>query len=158
MGKIKKCIGRMTYLCIVGCLIFILSMRILECAGIQSYIVRSGSMEPAIMTGSVCFVDTRVQYEDIRENDVIAFEHGKIRVTHRVTQITEDGFITKGDNNDQSDGLTTNKGNYIGKSIFVIPWLGYVLSSIQTLSAKIIIITLTVSGLLIQRIYDIAKK
>ena len=93
--------------------------------GIRSYIVLSGSMEPAIPTGSVCFVNTCVNYEDVKEGDVIAFFHGGGMVTHRVLQVTEQGLETKGDANGRSDGITTGPDNFHGKTIFHIPYVGY---------------------------------
>ncbi len=93
--------------------------------GIRCYIVMSGSMEPAIPTGSVCFVNTCVKYEDIQEGDVIAFFHGGGMVTHRVLSVTDEGLETKGDANGRSDGITTGPENFHGKTIFHIPYVGY---------------------------------
>lgn len=120
--------------------------------GIQSYIVRSGSMEPGIPTGSICMVDTKYEFQKIRVNDVIAFRMGSNLVTHRVIQMTEDGLITKGDHNDVDDGLTTTEENYVGKNIMTIPCLGYILSWIQTIKGKITIVIFTLSIMVIQMI------
>ncbi len=95
--------------------------------GIRSYIVMSGSMEPKLQTGSVCFVDTRFPYEEIQRGDVIAFRHGSGMVTHRVVAVTEEGLETKGDANDLSDGITTTDDNFHGKTVLSIPYVGYAL-------------------------------
>ena len=149
-----KMMGYIRDLCIIGCLLCILCMYLCKYIGIETYIVRSGSMEPSIMTGSICFIDTRFDYTDIKEDDVIAFERGKIKVTHRVIKVTKEGFITKGDNNTISDGLTTTKDNYIGKNICSIPWVGYIIAFLQTIKGKIISVTLMILILLLREILN----
>ncbi|KKQ36980.1 MAG: Peptidase S26B, signal peptidase [Candidatus Roizmanbacteria bacterium GW2011_GWA2_37_7] len=67
----------------------------------ESLLVRSGSMEPTIMTGDVIFAKQLNQYN---KNDVVAFkDEGDRVITHRIVKIDEsDGqltFITKGDAN-----------------------------------------------------------
>ena len=121
--------------------------------GIKPYVVLSGSMEPTIKTGSVSFVNSHVKYENIKEKDIIAFkiDDGTL-VTHRVVEITDEGMQTKGDGNKQRDGIVTTKRNYVGKNIFSIPKVGYVVRSVQTTKGKIIygtvIILLFVSAFL----------
>jgi signal peptidase len=99
---------------------------ILSLIGIKPYITVSGSMEPNIKTGSVCFVNHNVEYEAINVDDVIAFKAGGTLVTHRVIDITEEGMTTKGDNNEDKDFSTTKKSNFVGKTLFSIPYVGYV--------------------------------
>ena len=130
----------MTLILIVG-ILFIVLFTI----GIKPYVVESGSMQPTIQTGSLSFVNTKFSYDNIKENDIIAFKNTSgTPVTHRVIKITQKGFETKGDSNTRSDGITTTKGNYIGKTIYSIPKLGYAVGFIQTTKGKIILITLIV--------------
>lgn len=52
--------------------------------GIKTYGVLTGSMEPAIQTGALAFVDTGVTGADLRPGDVAAFDIGEGRIcTHR---------------------------------------------------------------------------
>lgn len=112
--------------------VLIVAVLVMYLVGIEPYITLSGSMEPAIKTGSVCFVNTKEHYSEIVEGDVISFQNASGgMVTHRVINITEEGFETKGDANDSSDGITTNRGNFRGKTLFSIPYLGYALAFIQ---------------------------
>ena len=106
-------------------------------------------MEPALHKGSLCFINKHIKYENIKENDIIAFnlKTGE-KVTHRVIHITDQGFETKGDFNNSSDGISTTKNNYIGKNIFSIPKLGYIISLTQTSLGKIILWIATVIILL----------
>lgn len=62
-------------------------------------------------------------------------------VTHRVIAVTNAGFETKGDANNQSDGISTNKGNYKGKTILSIPYAGYISMYFQNTQGKIILVT-----------------
>ena len=131
-----KYIGIMIEIFLIAGIIGICIVHLSGYMGIKTYIVRSGSMEPEIRTGSLCFVDTKVDYSEIKEYDIIAFERGKLLVTHRVVQVLKDGLVTKGDNNDLDDGITTTEKNYVGKSVFSIPLLGYAISWVQTRAAR----------------------
>ena len=104
--------------------------------GMNLYIVRSGSMEPEILTGSLCMINIKCPYEKIQCGDVIAFESGNTLVLHRVIQHTDEGLITKGDNNQVDDGMTTTEENYVGKNLGTVPYLGYFVSWIQTRRGK----------------------
>jgi signal peptidase len=64
-------------------------------------IVVSGSMEPMIKTGSLLLVDKKDK--NIEIGDVIAYKNHDMEVSHRVVEITSNGYVTKGDNNDNVD-------------------------------------------------------
>ena len=125
------------------------SFLILYAIGIQPFVVESGSMEPNIKVGSVSFVNKRTKFEDIKENDVIAFKtaSGK-EATHRVVNITEEGMKTKGDANAVEDEILTTKENYIGKNIFSIPKAGYIVKETQKPRGRIVLITFVIVMLL----------
>ena len=149
MKIIKEIINVLTTLIIVIGGIFILLFAI----GFTPYVVLSGSMEPEIKTGSICFINRHTSYDDIKENDIIAFRlKGGTLVTHRVIDITDEGIITKGDNNEEQDDVITTKNNFVGKNSFWIPKVGYLVVLLQTTKGKIIFITyivlLVVAGLL----------
>ena len=114
--------------------------------GIKPYIVRSGSMENEIKTGSVAYVNTKIGVQEIQVGDIIAFKVGNEQVTHRVIAINEDNtFTTKGDANETEDMAPVMFENYRGKTIFSIPYLGRIMSAFKT---KIgCFITFTVIGL-----------
>ena len=149
MKIIKGIINVLTTLIIcVGSLFIILYIF-----GIVPYVVLSGSMEPTIGTGSVCFINKNANIEKIKEKDIIAF---KLRdgtlVTHRAIKVDNSGIITKGDNNKAADSNVVNKENFVGKNLFWIPKVGYVVKAFQTTKGKIIavaiIVLLLVSGFL----------
>ena len=117
--------------------------------GIQPYVVESGSMEPTIKTGSVCFINKRANYEEMQVGDIIAFkiETGAF-ATHRIKSITNEGFETKGDANNMVDSIITTEDNFIGKNILSIPKIGFIVKGLQTARGKIILGTIIVVLLL----------
>ena len=126
MKVVKKVSGFLVSAVFYALFIGLICILALSLLGITPYTVTSGSMEPNIHTGSLCFVNTRTDYEDIEVGDVVVFSTATgSKVTHRVISITDDGFETKGDNNDNSDGVSTTKSNFYGKTLFSIPYLGY---------------------------------
>ncbi len=115
---------------------------ILYICGIVPYVVLSGSMEPTIKTGSLCFVNKKAKYNSIKEKDIIAYKlkDGTL-VTHRVVNISKKGIQTKGDSNKDADSNPITKNSYVGKNVFWIPKLGYVVVAFQSTKGKIILIT-----------------
>lgn len=141
MKIIKKIINVLTTLIIVVGGIFL----VLYLFGIVPYVILSGSMEPTIKTGSLCFINKKVDVQEIKKKDVIAFklDDGTL-VTHRVDKINKDGIITKGDNNKRVDDGVVTANNYVGKNIFWIPKVGYVVMAFQSTRGKIVLITCVV--------------
>ena len=103
--------------------------------GYKSYVVMSGSMEPAIKTGAVAVVNENASAYDVRVGDIIAFREESLntQVTHRAIAVSIDKethllqIETKGDNNEYSDGVTTSQNNFVGKTLFSVPYVGYFL-------------------------------
>ena len=109
--------------------------------GYEIYTVISGSMEPAIPTGSLVYVKY-IQPEEIQTEDVIAFygtdADGSI-VTHRVVSNSAamGNFITKGDANSDNDMNPIPYANYIGKVQLSVPKLGGIFQTITGTNGKI---------------------
>lgn len=117
---------------LIGFMIIVLFL-IPTIAGIKPFIVLSGSMESTIKTGSVAYVNTHVKVQDIKVDDIIAFNVNNTQVTHRVIAINEDNtFTTKGDANKNEDFAPVKFEDYKGKTIFSIPHLGKVITTSQT--------------------------
>ncbi|MEM2111922.1 MAG: signal peptidase I [Candidatus Bathyarchaeia archaeon] len=69
------------------------------------YPVYTGSMEPAIPVGSIDVIKP-VNPETLKISDIVCFKlesESSLTVTHRIIDITSQGFITKGDANEDSD-------------------------------------------------------
>ena len=100
-------------------------------------VVLSGSMEPELPVGSLIFAKT-VNPDDIQTNDVIVFQQNmssesKIFVTHRVIDIIDGKFQTKGDANEDVDTTLVEPSDVKAKQVLVIPQLGYLISSYSKL-------------------------
>lgn len=114
----------------LGALLVLMQTDIMP--GYDVRIVQSGSMEPAIMTGSVVVIQDRERYE---VDDVITFGGSdsatSLPTTHRVVEtIVQDGelaYITKGDANTDRDQQPVREGDVRGTVLFSIPYLGYIL-------------------------------
>lgn len=97
---------------------------------LDARVVQSGSMEPAIKTGSVVFIRPAEQYN---VNDIITFRRNPTETptTHRIIEIDSQNssiFTTKGDANSVQDMNKVNKKEIIGSVRFQIPYLGYAIN------------------------------
>lgn len=98
----------------------------------QVKVVLSGSMEPAIHTGSVVVIKPEPSYQ---VGDVITFgvdNRERIPVTHRIIGREGNRFVTQGDANDNIDPGTVAPREIIGAVQFSVPYLGYVLEFTKT--------------------------
>lgn len=105
--------------------------------GLQVYTVLSGSMEPTYKTGSIIYVRD-VDYKTLEVNDPVTFLLDEDTVaTHRIVEIIPDEenqvirYRTKGDANETVDGKLLHCNNILGKPVFHIPYLGYIVNYIQ---------------------------
>jgi signal peptidase len=131
---VKAIFSILYYVVAFGALALGLLLVLLQSSLIPGYevrIVQSGSMEPAISTGSVVIVKAQTSYKD---GDVITFggeERRSLPTTHRIigTEIVagELVFITKGDANAEADVDPIAADTVRGKVLLAIPVLGYLL-------------------------------
>lgn len=94
-------------------------------------IVKSGSMEPAIMTGSIVIIKPESVYQ---VGDVVTFgadTKTQIPTTHRIIEMGDSplgaSIRTKGDANNSPDAHPTPLSEVRGKVLFTIPYVGYLL-------------------------------
>lgn len=99
-------------------------------------IVQSGSMAPAIKTGSLVMVKP---FNGYKQGDVITFQtdrKSKVPTTHRVVdvKIEQDQaiYVTKGDANNAPDIRGVLEKDIIGKVLIDVPWAGYLLATAKT--------------------------
>ncbi len=114
---------------IVGIAGLLLGSMLKVPGNIEVKIVKSGSMEPAIPTGSIVVVKPKGSYAI---GDVITF--GKdtktdVPTTHRIIAHNNDGTYTvKGDANEEADPNPVERTTIIGKVVFHVPYVGYLLN------------------------------
>ena len=123
--------------------------------------VYTGSMEPAIGVGSVVVIKP-VNPETLNVGDVICYSFSEsTTITHRVVNITDEGFITKGDANDDPDQRPVKKEEIIGKVILTIPFVGYLGAFVRTPIGFILLVVTPATILIIletKNIIDELKK
>lgn len=86
-------------------------------------VILTGSMEPYIMPGDVVIVK-ETDSDDLQVGDVIQFWSEGIYIIHRVIDIENGEYKTKGDNNNAPDSDLV-PGEYVkGKMIYKIPIIG----------------------------------
>jgi signal peptidase len=132
----------------------------------QTYTVLSGSMEPTLPIGSV-IVTVPAQAEELKVGDVITIanpQHAGTLVTHRIFSVESSaqgrGFKTKGDANQAPDSwiVPANGGGW--RYAFAIPYLGYILSALQSGLGRLVLLilpTLLLGGLLLVEIWRPAR-
>ena len=72
-----------------------------------------------------------IKQENIKEGDIIAYGlSGGVSVLHRVVETDKNSRIwrTKGDANEVSDPGAVSYEQYLGKMIFSLPYVGYLIS------------------------------
>lgn len=127
---------------LVGLVLVCLPITATRLFGYDAYSVVSGSMEPAIPTGSLVYVQEAAP-EDMEKDDVIAFYGAKDSnaiITHRVVEnkVVMGEFITKGDANKTEDMNPVPSSNFIGKVVYSIPVLGSIAEALTSTMGKII--------------------
>jgi signal peptidase len=127
----------------------------------QALVVRSGSMEPAIQTGSVVFYH-HVPAEKVKVGEVVVFsEPGQAnkQVTHRVFQIksgqTGRYFITKGDANGAADAWRVPALGTGWVASFHVPLVGYILTDLQSPLARLLLLLIPAFALGAITLYEI---
>ncbi len=128
-------------------------------------VVLSGSMEPAIHTGSIVIIKPTDNY---KIDDIITF--GKdtrkdIPTTHRIIDARavsgEMIFTTKGDANNGSDSSEVKENAIIGKVLFSVPYAGYLIDFAKKPVGFILLITIPAGCVVfdeVRKIYKEVKK
>ncbi len=135
----KKILGKAFEFLYYGLLLFIafilFSSALPVPGGIKTFIVQSGSMEPAIKTGSVVVVRSKSAYSI---GNIITFGPNTRETpptTHRIVDVERIGnsfyYTTKGDANNSPDPRKIRHMAVIGKVMFSVPYLGYGVAAAQ---------------------------
>lgn len=123
--------------------------------------VISESMENELMVGDYI---TYKKFETYELNDVIVFNaknnNKEILVVHRIIQVTPNGYVTKGDNRNESDFIDfgyIEESNIYGKVVKSTSLLGLGKMFLNSKSILILVIILIVFILIIIQIIEIVK-
>lgn len=130
--------------------------------GIRMLVVKSGSMEPTIKTGSLVVDKSAGEYAI---GDIVTYkgrENLSETTTHRIidkeNQENIELFTTQGDANGSPDSEKVTQDRILGKVIFKIPYMGYVVAFTRTLPGLIILIVIPATIIIYDEIGNIKKE
>lgn len=128
------------------------------------FIVQSGSMEPGIKTGSLVLVSKKNSYQS---GEIITYRNktGKgdlnknLTTTHRIVDIVnfegESSYRTKGDANlTPEENLVTNE-EIVGKVVWILPFIGYIISFAKTRNGLIFLIIIPATIIIYNEVISI---
>lgn len=126
VNNVKKSI----LLAVEGVLCLLVLITIVLVSGLFKYSlssIASNSMYPAIKKGDAIIVRklTEEEKENLKVGDIIAFNEDDFIITHRIIDIKDGIFITKGDNNNIEDTNRREKNDIVGIIVTRIPYIGY---------------------------------
>ena len=96
--------------------------------GWSAAVVISGSMSPAIEVDDMVIIHRQGAYSC---GDIVMYKDGDSLVTHRVEEVTQTGYITRGDANNTPDP-PVSADRVVGKVVFVIPKVGRLTAAVRT--------------------------
>lgn len=141
-----------------------------------SYVVLSGSMEPAIAPGDVVFVYA-TDPGSIDVGDIVTYsrEDAQVPTTHRVIEVIETNDVpsgvllrTMGDANEDPDQVPVAGGAVhgvvpavtlpvIGTVLFVFPAMGHVIQFANTTPGFLLLVGLPLGAFILNEIWTIAR-
>jgi len=130
--------------CVGGfCFALLLSAIAPMAVGMRAYVVRSGSMTPAIRTGDIV-ISEPISPTEAHVGDIVTFRDpsgsGRL-ITHRARAISRHGgvirFVTRGDANNAFERWTVPARGHIGRVLYRVPAIGYPLAWIGSPTARI---------------------
>lgn len=137
-------------ICITGAILFILSRSY------HLFSVLSGSMEPTIHTGSLIAVLPK-KTNTYNVGDIIAFHSSSGVITHRIVEVVDATYRTKGDANTTVDTTLVKPSNVIGSVHSTIPYIGYVMMWLRTKLGFSLLLLLPMSLVILQEVRQIRR-
>lgn len=141
-----------------------------------SYVVLSGSMEPAIAPGDVVFVYA-TDPPSIEVGDIVTYsrEDAQVPTTHRVIEVIETNDVpsgvllrTMGDANEDPDQVPVAGGAVhgivpavtlpvLGTVLFVFPAMGHVIQFANTTPGFLLLVGLPLGAFILNEIWTVAR-
>jgi len=140
-GRFRRAAKAAGTLCLVLALVPFLVFAVPQTVGADhGFVILSGSMEPALSPGDVVIVSDAASVE---VGDIITFSSGgSIPITHRVVGVQDGQYITKGDANGNPDTAPVAPGSVLGRVIYTIPLIGYVILWANTPTGQVVLVVL----------------
>ncbi|MFC4405840.1 signal peptidase I [Haloarchaeobius iranensis] len=128
-----------------------------------SFVVISGSMEPAISVGDAVVV-AAVDGDEVRVGDVITYVTADraAPTTHRVIEIQQTAagpeFVTQGDNNEDPDASTVTPDRLVGRVLLTIPFIGYVVEFVGTTTGFALLVATPIALLVVTELWSLYRR
>lgn len=117
------------------------------------YIVSSGSMEPAVKTGSIVFVSPKSDYG---VGDIVTYKSGsKTTTTHRIVARDGDKIRLAGDANNAPDPGVISADKIIGTVRLTIPYIGYLAAFAKTPRGFILLVIVPATIIIYEEIKNL---
>lgn len=125
--KIKKT-NRVVFAIPLGIFFLILILLISGIFKYKMIAIATNSMSPTYRRGDA-IVYEKINIENLKVGDVLAFQSSNVVVTHRIIKIWHQGdeyyFTTKGDNNNTEDIFHPREEHVLGRVDYIIKYIGY---------------------------------
>jgi signal peptidase len=125
-------------------------------------VVQSGSMEPAIKTGSVVIISPEPDY---KVGDIVTYRKNGFEnktVTHRIVgmKVADDKttYTTQGDANNGADMKNVDKSAIVGKVLLSVPYIGYAIDAARNPQGFIILIAVPSGVIIMGQVRNILKE
>ena len=155
MGILRVIVKVLSYICyaLIGVYVAVCVPMIF---GLKPEVVTTGSMIPTYNIGTIIYYK-KVDQAEIQVGDAISYRlnNGEI-VTHRVVEIENGNYFTKGDANNVKDAVPVTYDNVEGKIVGpVIPLLGY---GVAFVNSHIFVVFIVVAILLAEFLLSNLKR
>ena len=130
----------------------------------QILTVMSGSMQPTIPIGALVAVKPASSYQVL---DIITFHPAEATkksetTTHRIISVSDKGgtkvYQTKGDVNNVADFKPVVESQIVGKYLFAVPLLGYIIGYTKTLPGLFLIIIVPATIIVYEEVRKIHRE
>lgn len=107
--------------------------------GVKPTVIYSGSMQPTLHVGDIALIQ-KTDTKTLKQGDIIQFTTNNLTVVHRILTITQQDnntlYTTKGDANQDPDANPITSAQIFGKSVFTIPFIGWIQIVVRDLARK----------------------
>ena len=163
--RVAKCFRILGIIIVIMVIILCIPFVVPKVIGVNVYEVVTSSMAPELPVGSVVYVQT-CKADEVKVGDIISFYVGTDEeniISHRVVEINVDEqgtffFTTKGDANSDIDSVPIDIKHLVGKVIFKINNVSWLVRLFDTSTGIIILIGLILISLCLNIASDLINK
>ena len=163
--RVAKCFRILGTIIVIMVIFMCIPFVVPKVIGVNVYEVVTSSMAPELPVGSVVYVQT-CKADEVKVGDIISFYVGTDEeniISHRVVEINVDEqgdffFITKGDANSDIDSMQVDVKHFVGKVIFKINNISWLVRLFDTSTGIIILIGLIIISLCLNIASDLINK